>query len=88
MGGSALAFCCFVLALAAAAFFEASSGRDRFDLEAYVLDRLRRLGLATVEASGADTCADQNRFFSYRRSCLQGEPDFGRGLSAITLTGE
>jgi hypothetical protein len=69
------------------AFFDPSNGRDRFDLEAYVLHRLRRLGLAAVEASRADTCADQDRFFSYRRSCIRGEPDFGRGLSAITLTG-
>ena len=29
--------------------------------------------------------AEEERFFSYRRSCLRGEPDFGRGLSAIVL---
>ena len=71
-----------------AAFFDAPAGaRDRFDLEGYVVARLRRAGLAVVEGAGADTCADHDRFFSYRRSCLEGEPDFGRGLSAIALAG-
>ena len=67
-------------------YFDQAGGRDRFDLEGYVVDRLKRLGL-TVEGAGADTCADHDRFFSYRRSCLEKEPDFGRGLSAIVLTG-
>ena len=70
-----------------ATFFDQASGRDRFDLEGYVVDQLRRLGVAAVEGSGADTCADHHRFFSYRRSCLENEPDFGRGLSAIALAG-
>ena len=69
------------------AFFDRAGDGDRFDLEGYVVDRLKRLGLASVEAACADTCADHDRFFSYRRSCLEGEPDFGRGLSAIALTG-
>ena len=69
-----------------AKFFDRASGRDRFDLEGYVVDRLERLGV-NVEGAGADTCADRDRFFSYRRSCLENEPDFGRGLSAIALTG-
>jgi YfiH family protein len=67
-------------------FFDRVGERDRFDLEGYVVDRLRRLGVA-VEGAGADTCADRDRFFSYRRSCLEDEPDFGRGLSAIVLAG-
>ncbi len=66
------------------AFFRDDGGRDRFDIEGYVVDRLGRLGVAVIGA-GADTCADRDRFFSYRRSCLEGEPDFGRLLSAIAL---
>ncbi len=69
------------------AFVDRGGGRDRFDLEGYVVDRLRRLGLAAVEGAGADTCADRDRFFSYRRACLDGEPDFGRLLSVIVLAG-
>ena len=41
--------------------------------------------LARVEALGLDTCADEDRWFSYRRATLRGEPDYGRQLSAIAL---
>ena len=75
----------FVAADAANQAFFDNSGRDRFDLEGYVVDRLGRLGVAAVERAGVDTCAERDRFFSYRRSCHDGEPDFGRGLSAIAL---
>ena len=47
--------------------------------------RLAALGLGQVVASGHDTCADEDRFFSYRRSVLRGEKGYGRGLSAIAL---
>ena len=82
----------FVAADAAnAAYFDRAKGpgndREQFDLEGYVAQRLGRLGLAAVGRAGSDTCADRDRFFSYRRSCLDGEPDFGRLLSAIALAG-
>lgn len=60
--------------------------RWRFDLGGYVSDKLERLGLAAVEVLPYDTCADDRHFFSYRRACLRGEKDYGRGLSAIALT--
>lgn len=56
-----------------------------FDLEAYVGHRLARAGLAAVTALGCDTCADEDRFFSYRRATHRGEPDYGRLLSAIAI---
>lgn len=59
--------------------------RWRFDLAGYVSDKLERLGLAAVETLPYDTCADDRHFFSYRRACLRGETDYGRGLSAIAL---
>jgi polyphenol oxidase len=62
-----------------------SEGRWRFDLPGYVVAKLKRLGVGGAEALPHDTCADEARFFSYRRSCLRGEPDYGRGLSAIAL---
>ena len=33
----------------------------------------------------ADTCAEEDRFFSYRRSVKRGESDYGRQLSVIYL---
>jgi len=60
-------------------------GRFMFDLPGYVVGRLQRLGLAAVEATKHDTCAEADLFFSYRRTTLAGETDYGRGLSAIAL---
>ena len=62
-----------------------ASGRPHFDLEGYVAARLEALGLAAVAVTGADTCADPETYFSYRRSCLEGESDYGRALSSIVL---
>lgn len=68
--------------------FFAPAGRDghfQFDLPAYVGKRLAAMGLKAVTLSDADTCAEVDRFFSYRRTTLRQEGDFGRGLSAIAL---
>ena len=62
-------------------------GHFRFDLPAYIADRLARLGLAAVQQSGHDTAAEEDLFFSYRRACLRGEKHYGRGLAAIALAG-
>ena len=71
---------------ASAAFFTPGRGdRLHFDLPAYALSRLRRAGVAEADWIGADTCADEARFYSNRRALHRGEPDFGRLLSAITL---
>ncbi len=64
------------------------SGRDGhalFDLPAYTL---ARLGAAGVRAAGLGLCtyAEPQRFYSYRRATHQGEPDYGRLISAIALT--
>ncbi|HEX4111100.1 MAG TPA: peptidoglycan editing factor PgeF [Stellaceae bacterium] len=66
-------------------FVAAANGKFRFDLPGYVRAQLDRLGLGAIAATGADTAAEPARFFSYRRSRLQGEPDYGRLLSAIAL---
>jgi hypothetical protein len=60
--------------------------RLHFDLPGFVLDRLADAGVARAEWLGADTCADEARFFSNRRAFKRSEPDFGRLLSAIVLT--
>ncbi|NBB82402.1 MAG: peptidoglycan editing factor PgeF [Alphaproteobacteria bacterium] len=57
----------------------------QFDLGGYVAARLGALGLARIEPAPNDTVAEEDRFFSYRRSCHRGEPDYGRNLSAIAL---
>lgn len=68
-------------------FFEAAprAGHFLFDLKGYVVRRLVRAGVGQVDSLAVDTCADDARFFSYRRACLNGEPAYGRLLSAISL---
>jgi YfiH family protein len=60
-------------------------GHSLFNLAGYLETRLARAGIGAVEIAGNDTAAEPERFFSYRRACLKGEPVYGRGLSAIGL---
>lgn len=70
-------------------FFTAGrAGHQQFDIEAYVVTRLARAGITHVEALGEDTYAQPSRFYSYRRSCHQGEPGYGRQISLIGLAAE
>lgn len=70
-----------------ARFFTASTraGHFMFDLPGFIESVLAGEGLGAVDVMAADTCADPERFFSYRRSTHRDEPDYGRGLSAIAL---
>ena len=62
-----------------------ANGHSHFDLPAFSADALRAAHVGTVIVQGSDTCAADGAFFSYRRSVLRGEPDYGRQLSAISL---
>ncbi|QJE73436.1 peptidoglycan editing factor PgeF [Aerophototrophica crusticola] len=61
------------------------AGHYLFDLGGYVEQRLANAGVQFVHHSPHDTLAESDRFFSYRRATLNGEKDYGRGLSAIAL---
>ncbi|GAB4182296.1 MAG: peptidoglycan editing factor PgeF [Thalassobaculales bacterium] len=61
------------------------AGKLQFDISGYVAGRLSALGLAEVHRLDFDTCRDEANFFSYRRSVLRGEPDYGRQISVIAL---
>jgi len=69
-----------------AAFFRPARRADHFmfDLAGYLVHRLT-LGGVAVSATGHDTLASTDDFFSYRRNTLQGVRDYGRGLSAVAL---
>jgi len=60
------------------------AGHAMFDLNGYTVDRLAAAG---VDASqlGLCTYAEEDRFFSYRRTTHRKEPDYGRQISAIVL---
>jgi YfiH family protein len=70
-----------------AAFFRAAARARHhlFDLAGYVRARLAAAGVTSIDATGGDTAAEAARFFSYRRTCLAGEKQFGHELSAICL---
>ena len=60
-----------------------ANGHAHFDLAAFAADRLKDAGVGRVAVQGSDTCTAESVFFSYRRSVLRREPDYGRQLSAI-----
>lgn len=68
-------------------FFGPGESADKrlFDLPGFVLWRLEQAGVGDAAWTGHDTRTDAARFFSNRRAHLNGEPDFGRLMSAITL---
>lgn len=63
----------------------ARAGHHLFDIKGYVARRLAQAGVSQVQCLPSDTCAEEERFFSYRRACLTGERDYGRSLSVIAL---
>ena len=60
-------------------------GHPLFNIAGYVENRLAALYVKQIGWIDADTCTDEERFFSYRRKTLTGAADFGRQLSAITI---
>ncbi|MEW4468346.1 peptidoglycan editing factor PgeF [Parasphingorhabdus sp. JC815] len=67
-------------------FFEA--GRPdhfHFDIEAYVVHLLTIAGIKKIDALGLDTYTNEDRYYSYRRSCHRGEAGYGRQISLIGL---
>ncbi|HIJ63299.1 MAG TPA: peptidoglycan editing factor PgeF [Rhodospirillaceae bacterium] len=61
------------------------NGHHYFDLPGYIARRLARQGVGEVARTPCDTCREESRFFSHRRSVLKGEKDCGRLLSTIVL---
>ena len=59
-------------------------GHYQFDLTGYIVDRLASLGIH-ADAVNRCTYAEEDNFYSYRRTTHRQEPDYGRQLSAIVL---
>lgn len=64
----------------------AKPGHHYFNLPAFIAMRLGALGLASAHDLAMDTYSNEAHCFSYRRTTLRGEPDYGRQVSVITLT--
>jgi YfiH family protein len=66
-------------------FVAGRPGHAQFDLPGYVAHRLTHFGIGKVEALALDTRELADRFYSFRRATLAGEPDYGRQISLIAL---
>ena len=61
------------------------ASHSMFDLNAYIAERAARAGIGAFEDLALDTYADEQQFFSYRRTTHRREPDYGRLMSVIVL---
>ena len=59
-------------------------GHSMFNLQGLTVMRLKAAGV-NAALTGHCTYADEERFFSYRRTTHRQEPDYGRQISAIQL---
>jgi YfiH family protein len=63
----------------------AREGHAQFDLPGYIVARLRRAAVGTVDDLARCTYADPDQFYSYRRCTHRRESDYGRHINAIVL---
>ncbi len=70
----------------ASPFFHTKGEKLYFDTPAYICVRLQKVGIRHLDRSKEDTFSQPDKYFSYRRSCQQGETDYGRQIAAIALT--
>jgi YfiH family protein len=57
--------------------------RWKFDLPAYIAERLKKSGLIEICDLARDTFREEMRYYSYRRASLRREPNYGRQISLI-----
>ncbi|MGJ8562148.1 MAG: peptidoglycan editing factor PgeF [Alphaproteobacteria bacterium] len=67
-------------------FKNGPNNRPHFDLKRFVLMKLRRAGLAHIDALPDCTYSEPEGYFSYRYNTHNGISDYGRNISAIMLT--
>ena len=57
-----------------------------FDLRKFINAEIRNQGIKITENIEKDTFSEIEYFYSYRRSCLNSEKDYGRCISVILMT--
>ena len=57
-----------------------------FDLRGFINNKISDLNIKNIENIEMDTFAALETFYSYRRSCLNNEKDYGRCVSVILMT--
>ncbi len=66
-------------------FSKKNSKKDLFDLRKFVNFKLKSLGVKKIDNINYDTFLRSKLFFSYRRSVINKENDYGRCISTIVL---
>ena len=66
-------------------FFSTKKNKFLFDLRKYVNSKFEKLEVNHIENIDFDTFSENGKFFSFRRSTLLGETDYGRCISVISL---
>ena len=68
-------------------FFEKINNKNYvFDLRGYINKEILNLNIKNIENIEKDTFSEKDFFYSYRRSCLNKEQDYGRCISVILMT--
>ena len=68
-------------------FFEIiDDGKYLFDLRGFINNEMHSLNIKNVENIEMDTFSNNEYFYSYRRSSLNKEKDYGRCISVILMT--
>ena len=57
-----------------------------FDLRGFINKEISKLKIKNIENIELDTFSEKELFYSYRRSCLNKEEDYGRCISVILMT--
>ena len=68
-------------------FFEKIDNNSyTFALRDFINNEISNLGVKNIENIEMDTYSEEENFFSYRRSCIKKEEDYGRCISVILMT--
>ena len=68
-------------------FFEKiSKNKYIFDLRGFINREISNLDIQNIENIKMDTFSEKEFFYSYRRSCVNKEKDYGRCISVILMT--
>ena len=68
-------------------FFEKIGNENYvFDLRGYINKEILNLNIKNIENIERDTFSEPELFYSYRRSCIKKEQDYGRCISVILMT--
>ena len=69
-------------------FFLIKKNEMNFDLKSYIVEKIKNYGVKKILFRSFDTFKDKKNFFSYRRSLISKEKDYGRCLSVISINGD